>query len=168
MLTSTKLGLLTTISALIALTTGCAAPEQSTTTTPSNSAVIQSTTETTAQIPATTTDGEIASQETTLDCDNAQNQLEINTCAGLQAQEADKKLNEVYQQLRAKIKDFPQEPRLIEAQQQWIKFRDADCEYAKSQYEGGSIVPTVEAGCITRLTEQRTKDLEDYLKEAAL
>ena len=121
-----------------------------------------------ASIPATTTNGEIASEETALNCDNAQTQSEINDCAALQAQAADKKLNEVYQQLRAKIQGSPQEAQLIEAQQQWIKFRDTDCEYAKSQYEGGSIVPTIEAGCITRLTEQRTKDLEDYLEQARL
>lgn len=158
MLTSSKLGLLTAISALIALNTGCAAPEQSTTS--STSAVV----ETNAQTPTTITDGEIANKETSLDCDNAQTQAEINACAGLQAQAADKILNQVYQQLQAKVKDSPQEQRLIEAQQQWIKFRDADCEYAKGQYEGGSIVPTIQAGCMTRLTEQRTKDLEEYLE----
>jgi len=163
MLTSTKLGLLTAISALIALNTGCVTSEQSTTT-PSTSAVV----ETTAPATTTITEGEIANKETSLDCENAQTQSEINVCAGLQAQAADKKLNQVYQQLQAKIKDSPQEKRLVEAQQQWIKFRDADCEYAKSQYEGGSIVPTIQAGCITKLTEQRTKELEDYLEQAKL
>ncbi|NEP09530.1 MAG: DUF1311 domain-containing protein [Symploca sp. SIO2C1] len=167
MLTSTKLGLLTAISALIALSTGCAAPEQPTTTSSTGTA-IQSAVETTAQTSTTITDEELASKETSLDCDNAQTQTEINACAALEAQAADKKLNEVYQQLQAKIQDSPQEQRLIEAQQKWIKFRDADCEYAKSQYEGGSIVPTIEAACITRLTEQRTKDLEEYLEEASL
>ncbi|NEP56424.1 MAG: DUF1311 domain-containing protein [Symploca sp. SIO2G7] len=163
MLTSTKLGLLTAMLALIALTTGCAAPEQSTTTS-STSAVREAT----ASTPTTVTDGEIASKETSLDCDNAQTQSEINACAGLQAQAADKKLNQVYQQLQAEIKGSPQSQRLIEAQQQWIKFRDADCEYAKGQYEGGTIVPTISAGCITRLTQQRTKDLEEYLEQANL
>ncbi len=167
MLTSTKLGLLTAISALIALSTGCAAPEPPTTTS-SIGATIQSAVETTAQTSTTITDGELVSKETSLDCDNAQTQTEINACAALEAEEADKKLNQVYQQLRAKIKDSPQEERLIEAQQQWIKFRDADCEYAKGQYEGGSIVPTIEAACITQLTEQRTQDLEDYLEDASL
>ncbi|MGB7440160.1 MAG: lysozyme inhibitor LprI family protein [Coleofasciculaceae cyanobacterium] len=110
----------------------------------------------------------LVNQKKELDCELAQTQAQINTCAGLQANKADEQLNQVYRQLRAKIKDSPQEQRLINAQLAWIKFRDADCDYAKGQYEGGSIVPTIYASCLSRLTEQRTKELADYLEEASL
>jgi len=110
----------------------------------------------------------LVNQNKQFDCDQAQTQAEINICAALKADEADEQLNQVYRQLRAKIKGSSQERRLINAQLAWIKFRDADCDYAKGRYEGGSIVPTIYASCLSRLTEQRTRELADYLEEASL
>jgi uncharacterized protein YecT (DUF1311 family) len=98
-----------------------------------------------------------------LNCTNPQTQTEINQCAGLSFQNADKKLNQVYQQLLPKLPKSRQQ-KLISAQQAWIKFRDSNCEFERSAFEGGSIAPTIYAGCLEGLTKQRTRQLQEYLK----
>ncbi|MDX7780227.1 lysozyme inhibitor LprI family protein [Aeromonas hydrophila] len=55
--------------------------------------------------------------------------------------------------------DKEQLGRLKTAQRAWITFRDAQCRYEAGVYEGGSIDPLVHSSCLTKLTEQRTKDL---------
>jgi uncharacterized protein YecT (DUF1311 family) len=98
-----------------------------------------------------------------LNCNNPQTQAEINQCAGLSYQNADKKLNQVYQQLLPKLPKSRQQ-KLISAQQAWIKFRDSSCEFERSAFAGGSIAPTIYAGCLEGLTKQRTQQLQEYLK----
>ncbi|MDZ7957579.1 MAG: lysozyme inhibitor LprI family protein [Aulosira sp. DedQUE10] len=97
-----------------------------------------------------------------LNCNNAQTQLEINQCAKLSYQNADKKLNQVYQQLLPTLSSSRKQ-KLITAQQAWIKFRDTSCEFERSQYEGGSIAPTIYFGCLEQTTQQRTQKLQEYL-----
>jgi uncharacterized protein YecT (DUF1311 family) len=86
----------------------------------------------------------------------------MNECAAIAYQAADQKLNQVYQELKAALPDYRQ-PKLVTAQQVWIKFRDANCEFEKSAVEGGSLAPTIYYSCLTQLTEQRTKELQGYL-----
>ncbi|BAY12772.1 lysozyme inhibitor LprI family protein [Calothrix sp. NIES-2098] len=97
-----------------------------------------------------------------LNCNNAQNQAEINQCAQLSYQNADKKLNQVYQQLLPALPAY-RKPKLITAQQAWIKFRDTNCEFERSENEGGSIAPLTYFGCLARTTQQRTQQLQQYL-----
>lgn len=97
-----------------------------------------------------------------LNCDRPQTQREMNECAAIAYQAADQKLNQVYQELKAALPDYRQ-PKLVTAQQVWIKFRDANCEFEKSAVEGGSLAPTIYYSCLTQLTEQRTKELQGYL-----
>ncbi|MBD2204097.1 lysozyme inhibitor LprI family protein [Calothrix sp. FACHB-1219] len=97
-----------------------------------------------------------------LNCNNAQTQVEINQCAGLSYQNADKKLNQVYKQLLPTLSSSRKQ-KLITAQQAWIKFRDTSCEFERSQYEGGTIAPSIYLGCLERTTRQRTQQLQDYL-----
>ncbi|XHR84648.1 MAG: lysozyme inhibitor LprI family protein [Gloeotrichia echinulata GP01] len=97
-----------------------------------------------------------------LNCNNAQTQLEINQCALFSYQNADKKLNRVYQQFLPKLDKYRKQ-KLINAQQTWIKFRDASCEFERSGYEGGSIAPTIYFGCLEKATQQRTQQLQEYL-----
>lgn len=97
-------------------------------------------------------------------CKKSQTQAEINTCASLSAEVADKKLNQIYQQLRVQIEDLQQKQLLIDAQLAWIKFRDTNCKFEKSRFAGGTIAPFVYSSCIEQVTKQRTKELEDYLR----
>lgn len=100
-----------------------------------------------------------------VDCNTAQTQSQINFCAAEQARVADRRLNQVYQQAIAKFKGTPTETQLVDAQLAWIKFRDASCAFERDRFKGGSIAPTIYSSCVGRLTQQRTKDLEDYLSE---
>ncbi|MEG4287321.1 lysozyme inhibitor LprI family protein [Microcoleus sp. C2C3] len=100
-------------------------------------------------------------------CKNPQTTLEMNVCSSQEFQAADRKLNQVYQQLQAKISSR-QKQRLTVAQRTWIKFRDESCDYAKGQFEGGTLAASTYGYCRARVTEERIKDLEGYLKQANL
>ena len=159
--------------ALLTIFTGCSTSDKSSATKKliATNTDISPSTETKPQaIPTTSTSNplETANNDTPRECNYDQTQLEINICEANLAQAADDKLNQVYQQLRLSIKDTPQEQKLITAEEKWVQFRDADCEYAKSKHEGGSIAPAIYYSCIAHLTKQRTKDLEEYLKQENL
>ena len=100
-------------------------------------------------------------------CKNPQTALDMNVCSSQEFQTADSKLNQVYQQLQAKISSR-QKQRLTVAQRTWIKFRDENCDYAKGQFEGGSLAASTYGYCRARVTQERIKDLEGYLKQANL
>ncbi|AFZ23768.1 hypothetical protein Cylst_1484 [Cylindrospermum stagnale PCC 7417] len=99
-----------------------------------------------------------------LNCDNAQTQREITQCADLSFKNADKKLNQVYKQLLPKLPKSRQQ-KLITAQQAWLKFRDRNCEFVSSEYEGGTLAPSIYAGCLEQVTKQRTQQLQEYIQE---
>ena len=98
-----------------------------------------------------------------IDCKNAMSQSEMNICADQDYRAADAKLNAAYARLMAALGDDGFRTKLKLAQRAWISFRDSECTYETADNEGGSIHPMVYAGCLTRLTKQRTKVLEDHL-----
>ena len=100
-------------------------------------------------------------------CNNPQTQSEMNICASIAYQNADRKLNQVYRQLLPKL-SASRKQKLISAQQAWIKFRDSSCEFERSAYEGGSMAPMIYGFCLANVTEQRTKDLQRYLEDSDL
>ncbi|QKQ76886.1 lysozyme inhibitor LprI family protein [Nostoc sp. TCL240-02] len=99
----------------------------------------------------------------TFNCNNPQTQAAINECAKSSYQNADKKLNRAYQQLLPTL-EKSRKQKLIAAQLAWVKFRDTNCEFERSKYEGGSIAPSIYAGCLENLTKLRTQELQQYLK----
>ncbi|MEO1522111.1 MAG: lysozyme inhibitor LprI family protein [Cyanobacteria bacterium J06633_2] len=103
-------------------------------------------------------------QESDFNCDNPQYQLEMTYCAGLDHQRADDALNLVYRDLLAVVSDARRQ-KLIDAELAWIQYRDATCEFERSQYAGGSIEPMIYNLCMARLTEEQTQQLEIYLEE---
>ncbi|MGJ5627769.1 lysozyme inhibitor LprI family protein [Nostoc sp. CALU 1950] len=98
-----------------------------------------------------------------LNCNNPQTQTAINECTKLSYQNSDKKLNQAYQKLLSTL-EKPRKQKLIAAQLAWIKFRDTNCEFERSRYEGGSIAPTIYFGCLENTTKLRTQELQEYLK----
>ncbi len=100
-------------------------------------------------------------------CKSPQTTLDQNLCSSQEFQAADKKLNQVYQQLQPKI-NSKQNQRLIVAQRSWLKFRDETCDYESGHFEGGSVAPSIYGYCRARVTKERVKDLEGYLKQASL
>ena len=92
----------------------------------------------------------------------AQSQMELNAQAGTDLRKSDEQLNAVYNKLRAKISDAGKK-NLQVAQQSWLRFRDQECEFETMGTVGGSIHSMIVAICLTRLTDQRVKDLEAQL-----
>lgn len=115
----------------------------------------------TLTVAETTTEIQIAQK---LNCTNPQTQSELNGCAGLSYQQADQKLNQIYRQLLPKLPSARKQ-KLITAQQIWIKFRDSNCDFEKSEVEGGTMAPLIYSSCLADLTKQRTEQLAEYLKD---
>lgn len=103
-----------------------------------------------------------------LNCDDAGNlnQQQMNQCAQIFYEKEDKKLNQAYQELLPKLPESRRK-RLTAAQQQWIKFRDTSCDFERSSVEGGTMAPTIYYGCLGRTTSLRTKQLKEYITQAA-
>jgi uncharacterized protein YecT (DUF1311 family) len=93
------------------------------------------------------------------ECNNPQTQTAMNECAQAEYDQADTRLNNVYQSVKASVGP-DKTNQLIAAEQAWLEFRDAYCEFVQTQYAGGSIQPTVYYGCLTQLTQDRLAALE--------
>ena len=98
-------------------------------------------------------------------CANATTQAEMNDCQGKEYKKADAELNAAYKQLMSKLDDDGERAALKAAQLAWIKFRDADCEYEAYLNKGGTIYPLVYGGCLTAVTQARTRQLRQQLKD---
>jgi uncharacterized protein YecT (DUF1311 family) len=96
-------------------------------------------------------------------CKSPQTTLDMNMCSSQEFQAADRKLNQVYQQLQSKI-NSKQNKRLIVAQRSWLKFRDETCDYEMGQ---GTLAASTYGYCRARVTKERVKDLERYLEQAS-
>lgn len=102
-----------------------------------------------------------------INCNRATATAEINECASRLVKAADRKLNQVYQQLRPKL-NRKQRQRLTQAQLNWIKFRDTTCEYERGEWSNGTGATSAQLFCLARVTEQRTVDLQRYLDRSQL
>lgn len=92
-------------------------------------------------------------------CNNAGTQAEMNACADKDYKRADAELNQVYQSLRSQQPKSGKQA-LESAEAAWISFRDLDCAFAGSQFEGGSVEPMVYSGCMSDRTKTRVKELQ--------
>lgn len=97
----------------------------------------------------------------------AQSQAELNQNAGNDFKQADKELNQVYQQV---LKEYGKQVDFIKSlkasQKIWIQFRDAEmlAKYPKSQQKNyGSVFPLCWSSYKAQLTRERTKTLRVWL-----
>lgn len=98
------------------------------------------------------------------DCTNAETQMAMNECTGKDFKASDAELNAVYKEIMTRLKGQSEKIALLkDAQRAWIKFRDAECTFAASAVEGGSIYPTVRAECANDLTKIRIKQIKTFL-----
>ncbi|TPN00430.1 lysozyme inhibitor LprI family protein [Mesorhizobium sp. B2-3-3] len=93
------------------------------------------------------------------ECDRSDDsQQMMNICAGEDYQAADARLNKAYQDLIGS--DDADDKRLLQAAQRaWIAFRDAECAHITVASQGGSIHAMEVSQCLTRLTNERIKQL---------
>jgi len=101
------------------------------------------------------------------DCKDPRSQMAMNICSGQDYKRADATLNKSYKELVANL-ERDRRQKLKQVQIAWIKYRDLQCEFDSSRYDGGSMESLVHSSCLTRITEQRNKDLEAMLKEASM
>ncbi|MDC4748856.1 lysozyme inhibitor LprI family protein [Acinetobacter baumannii] len=98
-------------------------------------------------------------------CDTSMNQTDLNICSANEYKKEDQKLNKVYNAYTAKL-DKNRKNRVKAVQLNWIKYKDSDCKYQASAYQGGSMQPFVLNSCLTKKTKLRTQELQVYLEEA--
>lgn len=98
------------------------------------------------------------------DCASATTQTDMNICAD-QALNADAAtLNQLYRQIQARLNgDAPAQKQLVVAQRSWVVFRNAECDFAASATDGGSIHPMIISDCRDTLTKQRITNFKSYL-----
>lgn len=108
----------------------------------------------------------MASAATAAECNrNDQTQTGMNICADADYQASDTKLNTTYGEIMKRLADNGDARKLLQdSQRSWIAFRDAECKFASSGVEGGSMYPMVQAACLQGLTDARTAQLGTYLK----
>lgn len=97
----------------------------------------------------------------------AQTQSEMNAAANAKYKIADAELNKVYKQLMA-ILNKNEKLLLIQAEKDWIKYRDSHCKFDASQYEGGSIQPLIYSTCLEELTRKRIVEIKAGIKKRDL
>lgn len=107
-----------------------------------------------------------------INCNAPQTQLEINICSQRDFEAADKALNAEYAKARTYMKsidgNLPADTQgaakgLLEAQRAWITYRDLACAAESFVAKGGTMEPMVISECKTRLTRQRTDDLQQLI-----
>ncbi|MBB3945950.1 uncharacterized protein YecT (DUF1311 family) [Rhizobium skierniewicense] len=101
-------------------------------------------------------------------CAEPSTQSDMNACADLDYEKADKDLNAAYQQVRKKMSDWDKSAEddtkgavdaLVVAQRAWVSFRDANCESFGFQARGGSMEPMLVSSCLADMSTKRAEDL---------
>ena len=100
-------------------------------------------------------------------CSNVSSQSEMTICWGKEYKAADTRLNQLYRQLVSML-GGEEKLELKKAQTAWLKYRDANCEFAANQYKGGSMRPMIYAICLAEMTENRTTELRSQIKDRNL
>jgi uncharacterized protein YecT (DUF1311 family) len=104
-------------------------------------------------------------------CATQRNTIEINECAAAKLAAKDKELNAAYDMLLKSLAPKHKEDttdyaaikeKLVEAQRDWIKFRDNDCDARYRLNAGGTIRGLVSLNCKIEHTELRTKQLRRW------
>ncbi len=98
-----------------------------------------------------------------MDCAD-QTQSGLDQCANAAFEQADRALNDVYRQILRRLGgDEHAKQLLVAAERAWIAFRDAECRFAVSSVEQGSIYPMEYSLCLEDKSKTRTGDLRAYL-----
>jgi len=107
--------------------------------------------------------GSIGSLAQIQGCAGAQTQTEMNECAAREYKKHDAAMNDIYQQLLAKLKDPKQKEMLVEVERAWIAYRDKFCAFQSGETVGGTIHPLIETNCLDEKTNVHTAELSRQL-----
>lgn len=100
-----------------------------------------------------------------LDCENAVSTLEMNECASLELEAAER---EMYRYLETSLEYHSEDTELIEAIQEsqaaWEEYARAHCDSVFTLWRDGTIRGLMSISCKTRRTKERTHALwSDFL-----
>lgn len=106
----------------------------------------------------------------------AQGQADMGIKAEAARRAADSRMNVVYRRAQVAMKaldaqdtsrggGFGFAATLLDAQRKWIALRDRQCPIEQAVFQGGSMAPMVGAQCATRMTDERTHDLQALLTD---
>ena len=87
---------------------------------------------------------------------------DMMVCADKDYQIADKRLNQTYNALK-KTLDVEGTKLLLDSQRAWLKFRDTNCSLAADQTRGGTMAGLLQIGCLSSMTDLRTKELNELI-----
>lgn len=105
-------------------------------------------------------------------------QTEMNIAAGKNLRKKEEELNQLLGEIRTKVKvtddarsrsaapsaDAGWMHSLDDAQEKWLSFRNAQCDFDTYLNQGGTIRPTLWAGEASRLTDIRIAELRSWLR----
>jgi uncharacterized protein YecT (DUF1311 family) len=104
------------------------------------------------------------SAEIKTNCVNPKSNVEDTECAYRAYQAADKNLNQVYKpifsSLTGKEKQY-----LVNAQSNWIKFRDTNCDFEAYQSRDSRGYDGLLSNCLERMTKSRTQELQEWKRQ---
>ena len=93
-------------------------------------------------------------------------QFDLNVCSFRDYLRADIELNRQWEALKRRLAGATKNYAvMLSGQKAWLTYRDKQCEFWSGWYEGGSIAPLVVNSCLTDITEVRSKELGQQLKE---
>lgn len=98
-------------------------------------------------------------------CDAAKTQVDYNFCAVSESQRAYDAMRAAYAQVLGKL-DSPRAALLQQAQRDWTRQTDAECEIEAAGFEGGSIQPSVRSWCHAEAAKKRTTRLRALAGES--
>jgi uncharacterized protein YecT (DUF1311 family) len=99
--------------------------------------------------------------ELKINCVNPGSNVEYKECAYRAYQAADKKLNQVYKPIFSSLTG-KEKQHLVNAQSNWIKFRDANCDFEVYQSRDGTGYSGFLSNCLERMTKARTQELQEW------
>ena len=94
--------------------------------------------------------------------DRAQTQSQLNACAQEAFETATAEYSAAYRQLSQSVGNA-QRKLLRQVQTEWMQYRVKACEFERNGVEGGSAAPLVFWQCQTRMTRERTAELQRHL-----
>jgi uncharacterized protein YecT (DUF1311 family) len=100
-----------------------------------------------------------------LGCSRARTQSALNDCAADKLRVAERGLKLVFDQLRAALSNPTRQTALTRAQLAWLSYRDKQCAFNASIFEGGSMWSMEYSTCQVALTNDRTNQVRTALAE---
>jgi uncharacterized protein YecT (DUF1311 family) len=99
--------------------------------------------------------------------DSAATQFDMHVCANERYIRRRVLLDQLVREVRASLQpdggEFDRRPLLDTAQVAWVAYAKAQCDFAASEYYGGTMLPTVALDCLSAQTTGRLRELAPLL-----